>query len=183
VKIANRTKESNIIEHVIYMFQIEDLIRANNLDIDTIVNSLLAPQIQDETILLDYKNWYKELIKRMKIEGIKEKGHSSDLNEVLMELLMLHNTLINLLEDKKYKAAFEKALPALKDFQQKSGDSNINLVEVGINALYSKIILKLKGQDFTAATEEAFNSISGLLAYLAAYYKKMKKGDLEFQKK
>ena len=182
MEIAKRTKESNIVEHVIYMFQIEDLIRANNLDIDTIVNSLLAPQIKDEKTLSDYKSWYQELIKRMKIEGNKEKGHSSELNETLMELLMLHNTLINLLEDKKYKAVFEKALPALKDFQQKSGDTNINLVEVGINALYGKIILKLKGQDFTSATEEAFKSISGLLAYLAAYYKKMKKGDLDFQK-
>lgn len=164
------------------MFQIEDLIRANNLDIDTIVNSLLAPQIKDETVLAEYKAWYQELIKRMKIEGIKEKGHSSELNEILMELLMLHNTLVNILEDKKYKATFEKALPALKDFQQKSGDTNINLIEVGINALYSKIILKLKGQDFTAATEDAFKSISALLAYLAAYYKKMKNGDLDFHK-
>ena len=183
MKIAQKTKESNIIEHVIYMFQIEDLIRANNLDIVTITESLLAPQIKDEAVLSDYKSWYQDLIKRMKIEGTKEKGHSTELNEILMELLMLHNTLINVLEDKKYKVVFEKALPALKDFQQKSGDSNINLIEVGINALYSKIILKLKGQDFTAATKEAFDTISVLLAHLAAYYKKMKKGELNFEKK
>lgn len=183
MQIAKKTKESNIAEHVIYMFQIEDLIRANNLDIDTIVNSLLAPQIKDDKLLVEYTVWYQELIKRMKIEDTKEKGHSSEINEILMELLMLHNTLINILEDKKYKEVFEKSLPALKDFQQKSGDSNVNLIEVGFNALYSKIILKLKGQKFTVATEDAFKSISELLAYLAAYYKKMKKGDLDFQKK
>ena len=178
--IAQKTKESNIAEHVIYMFQIEDLIRANNLDLDTITNSILAPQIKDEKLLNQYKNWYKELIKRMKIEDIKESGHSSEINEILMELLMLHNTLINILDDKKYKQVFEKALPALKDFQQKSNDSNINLIEVGFNALYSKVILKLKGQDFTQATEDAFKSISELIGYLAAYYKKMKKGELDF---
>lgn len=178
--IAHKTKKSNIAEYVIYMFQIEDLIRANNLDLDTITKSILEPQIKDENLLNQYKDWYKELIKRMKIEGIKEKGHSSEIDEVLMELLMLHNTLINIIDDKKYKTVFEKSLPALKDFQQKSGDSNLNLIEVGFNALYSKIILKLKGQAFTQVTEDAFKAISELLGNLAAYYKKMKKGELDF---
>ena len=180
MQIAKKTKTSNIAEHVIYMFQIEDLIRANNLDLDTIKNTLLKPQIKDEQLLIQYTNWYKELIKRMKIEGIQKKGHHSDIEEILMELLMLHNTLINILDDKKYKVAFENALPALKDFQQKSGDANLNLIEVGFNALYSKIILNLKGQKFTDATEKAFKSISELLAYLAAYYKKMKNGELDY---
>lgn len=178
--IAKKTRESNIAEHVIYMFQIEDLIRANKFDLDTISTSLLEPQIQDEIVLNQYKNWYKELIKRMKIEGIKEKGHTTELNEILMELLLLHNTLINIIEDKKYKSVFEKTLPALKDFQQKSNDPNLNLIEVGFNALYSKIILKLKGQAFTKATEDAFASISELLGHLAAYYKKMKNGELDY---
>ncbi len=161
------------------MFQIEDLIRANNLDLDTITQTILAPQIKDEKLLSEYKVWYANLIKRMKIDGVKEKGHTSDLNETLMELLMLHDTLINVVDNKKYKVIFEKALPAVKDFQQKSNDPNLNLIEVGFNALYSKIILKLKGQDFTDATQEAFKAISNLLGHLASYYKKMKSGDLE----
>ena len=162
------------------MFQIEDLIRANNLDIDLIVKTILSPQIKDEALLTQYTNWYKELIKRMKVEGKKEKGHSSEIDEVLMELLMLHDTLINVLNNKKYKIVFEKALPSLKDFQHKSNNSNINLIEVGFNALYSKVILNLKGQKFTESTESAFKSISELIGTLAAYYGKMKKGDLDF---
>ena len=73
-------------------------------------------------------------------------------------------------------------LPSLKDFQQKSNDPNLNLVELGFNALYSKIILKLKGQSFSSATEDAFKSISEMLGYLAAYYTKMKKGELDYTK-
>ena len=91
---------------------------------------------------------------------------------------MLHDTLLNVLKDKKYAMVYEKALPALKDFQQKSNSGNLNIIEVGFNALYSKMILNLKGQKFTPATEEAFKTISDLLAHLAAYYKKMKNGDL-----
>ncbi len=178
MQIAKKTLENNIAEHVLYMFQIEDLIRANSLDLETISNTLLKPQIKEDKLLSEYENWYKNLIKRMKIEGVKEKGHLSEINEILMELLMLHDTLLNVLKDKKYAMVYEKALPALKDFQQKSNSGNLNIIEVGFNALYSKMILNLKGQKFTPATEEAFKTISDLLAHLAAYYKKMKNGDL-----
>jgi len=178
--IARRTKETNIAEHVIYMFQIEDLIRANNLDLDTIITTLIEPQVNDEKLVQEYKAWYGDLIRTMKAEGVTKKGHISDLNEILMELLLLHNTLLNVMNNKKYLAIFEKTLPALKDFQLKSNASDINLVEIGFNALYSKLILKLKGQAFTAATEEAFKQISEMLGFLAVYYRKMRNGELNF---
>ncbi|MBI3135539.1 MAG: DUF4924 family protein [Bacteroidetes bacterium] len=178
--IAKRTKENNIAEHVIYMFQIEDLIRANNFDLDTIIHTLIEPQLKDPALVEEYRNWYAGLIKQMKAEGILKKGHNSDLNEILMELLLLHNTLLNILHQPKYLELFEKALPALKDFQKKSNASNINLVEVGFNALYSKLILKLKGQAFSQATDEAFAQISEMLGFLALYYKKMRNGELNF---
>lgn len=183
MQIANKTKGYNIAEHVIYMFQIEDLIRANKLDINSIVDTILAPQIKDELLLTQYTTWYKELIKRMKIEGKKEKGHLTDIDEILMELLMLHDTLINVVGNKKYKIVFEKALPSLKDFQHKSNNPNINIVEVGFNALYSKVILSLKGQEFTESTLAAFKSISELIGTLAAFYSKMKSGDIDFSNK
>lgn len=178
--IAKRTKETNIAEHVIYMFQIEDLIRASKLELSTILDTIIVPQVEDEVIRGQYSEWYEDLIKRMKIEGIEEKGHLAEINEILMELLMLHNTMLNVLDDKGYKQRFEKALPSLKDFQAKSNASDINIVEVGFNALYSKMILKLKGQKFTESTEEAFSQISQLLGYLAIYYKKMRNGELNF---
>ncbi len=180
MKIAKQTKENNIAEHVIYMFQIEDLIRANQFDIDTILNNILKPQIEDEKTLNDYKDWYVGLIKQMKSDGITKQGHLSELNEILMELLLLHNTLLNVIKAPKYLKAFENALPSLKDFQQKSNSGDINLIEVGFNALYSKIILRLKKVPISEATEAAFTSISQMFAYLAAYYQKMKKGDLNF---
>lgn len=178
--IARRTKETNIAEHVIYMFQIEDLIRANNFDLETIIHTLIEPQLKDQALIAEYRDWYAGLIKQMKSERIAEKGHLSDLNEILMELLLLHNTLLNIMHQAKYLELFERALPALKDFQKKSNAGNLNLVEVGFNALYSKLILKLKGQAFSQATDEAFTQISEMLGYLALYYKKMRNGELNF---
>jgi len=178
--IAQRTKESNIAEHVIYMFQIEDLIRANKLDLDAILETIIRPQISDENLLIQYQQWYGGLIKQMRIERVEEKGHVSDVNEILMDLLLLHNTLIDISRDKRYLQAFEKALPILKDFQQKSNSGDLNLVEIGFNALYGKMILKLKGVEITPASEEGFALISQMLGILSHFYKKMKQGDLNF---
>lgn len=180
MQIAKKTKDNNIAEHVLYMFQIEDLIRANQFDLETITYTILKPQITDEKTLEAYKKWYQDLIKQMKSEGITKQGHLSEINEILMEILLLHNTLLNVIKEPKYLKAFENALSSLKEFQQKSGSADINLIEIGFNALYSKIILRLKKTPITDATEEAFQSISQMFAYLAAYYKKMKTGDLNF---
>jgi hypothetical protein len=178
--IAEKTREENIAEHVIYMFQIEDLIRANNFDSDKIIATLIAPHLNDEDLILRYAKWYAGLCKEMKISRIEKSGHLNDINEILAELMLLHNTLINITKDKKYLIAFEQALPVLKDFQQKSNSGNLNLIEVGFNALYGKVILKLQGKDISPASEEGFKAISNMLGHLAAYYKKMKKGDLDF---
>lgn len=178
--IAQRTKKSNIAEHIIYMFQVEDLIRAHKLDLVSIIEVIIKPQIQDEELLAAYTNWYADLIKIMKQHKLEEKGHIPDVNEVLMELLLLHNTLINISKEKKYLSAFEQAFPVLKDFQQKSNSGDLNLVEVGFNALYGKMILKLKGQEISDASEEGFSLISKMLALLAHFYTKMKSGDLSF---
>lgn len=178
--IAKRTKETNIAEHVIYMFQIEDIIRANRLDIDTIMNTIILPQVQEDEMVKQYKAWYVDLIAQMKTQDVVEKGHLAEINEILMELLMLHNTLLNIIQDANYKAVFEKCLPVLKEFQQKSQSADLNLIEVGFNALYAKILLKLQKKEISQASEEGFATISELLGHLAAYYRKMKNGELNF---
>lgn len=178
--IARKTKETNIAEHVIYMFQVEDMIRANDLDLEMIIERIIRPQVQEEQLLQQYIEWYQGLIKQMKDERIQERGHLSDINVILTELLLLHNTLINITKDKAYLKVFEEALPVLKDFQQKSQSGDLNLIEVGFNALYGKMILKLKQQEISAASEDGFQRISKLLGTLAIYYKKMKSGDLNF---
>ena len=40
--IASQKRKENIAEYLLYMWQIEDLIRANNLDIDNIAQNIVA---------------------------------------------------------------------------------------------------------------------------------------------
>lgn len=178
--VAKRTKETNIAEHIIYMYQIEDLIRANNFDLERLYHSIIRSQVSDEKIIQEYKEWYQGLVKQMKDQGVLEQGHIQDVEELLMELLMLHNTLLNIVRDKDYAMAYETALPAIKELQYKSKSSNLNVVEVSINALYGKLLLRLKKEKISKETEDAFAQIAKMLSILALNYNKMRNGELNF---
>ena len=48
--IARQLKNSNIAEYLLYMWQVEDLIRANRLDMEKIEASIIQPYQIDEVI-------------------------------------------------------------------------------------------------------------------------------------
>ncbi|MDE6085042.1 MAG: DUF4924 family protein, partial [Muribaculaceae bacterium] len=76
MKIASQKRKENIAEYLIYMWQIEDIIRANNLDIDKIKANIidkfqdLSPEQKKELT-----EWYESLIDMMRREDITQKGH------------------------------------------------------------------------------------------------------------
>lgn len=177
--IAREKKEENIIEYLLYMFQIEDLIRAHQLDADLLYERIIEPQVQDEKLAEEYRNWYTGLIRAMKDQRKEKEGHIFELHEVQMELFYLHTTLVNLVKDKNYTEAFNKALPFITEFREKS-DSKLNDVDLAVQALYMKLLLKLKGKEILKETEEAFDAMRNMLVKLAQAYHKMKKGDLDF---
>ena len=108
--IANQKLKENIAEYILYMYQIEDVIRAYQLDIDKILDNFVAPQLPDSSFLEQYRWWYDGLIHSMKSERIVESGHLMQTQEVLIELSYLHNSLLSVLKDAKYIALFEKPI-------------------------------------------------------------------------
>ena len=73
--IASQKKKENIAEYLLYMWQIEDIIRAYGLDIDQIqkhiINSYDLPEEQKKSM----REWYESLIDMMHSEGVEKKGH------------------------------------------------------------------------------------------------------------
>jgi hypothetical protein len=124
--------------------------------------------------------WDKELIRQLKVQGKVESGHLNDLEEIKMELFYLHTTLLNMLNDEKYKEAHAEALPFLKEFQTKSNSSQLNEVEVCLNAIYMNLLMRLKKQEITNETELAFDKFKKLIKLLTTSFHKMKRGDLNY---
>ena len=180
--IAQQKQQENIAEYILYMYQVEDVIRAYDLDLDRLINEFISPQLNNPAFLPQYRSWYEGLIRQMKLQRIERAGHLTELKDVLVELSFLHTTLINQVNDSKYKTLFEVALPNISEFKERSNLKDKNDVEVLFHALYMKLLLRLQKKEISDATEEAFDSMRILLAYLAKSFHRMKSGDLDFLK-
>ena len=178
--IAQKKIKENIAEYILYMYQIEDVIRAYKFDLDAILENYVKPQLPDESFVSQYSKWYSGLISNMISQRIEKSGHLHEINEVMIEISYLHTTLINIVKDEKYKALFENALPNLNDFKEKSNLKDKNDIELAFHALYMKLLLRLQKKEISAESEEAFDTMRILLAYLARAYHQMKNGSIDF---
>lgn len=180
--IARQKLEENIAEYLLYMFQIEDVVRACDMDLERLMNSYVLPQLPEPSLEEEYRKWYADIVRQMKLQRLEKQGHMHDLREIMVELSYLHNTLMNLANDHKYKGIFEKALPYINEFKERSNLKDRNEIDVSFHALYMKLLLKLQKKEISESTEEAFEAMRAMLAYLAKAYHKMKQGDLDFLK-
>jgi len=178
--IARQKLNENIAEYVLYMYQIEDLIRAYQFDLDAIIENYVRPQLLDHSFIEQYKEWYRDLIAQMRSQRIEKQGHLHDLRDILVEMSYLHNTLLNMANDQKYRTVFEAATPYIEEFKERSNLKDKNQIEIIFHALYMKLLLKLQKKEISAETEEAFDAMRVMLAYLTRAYHQMKSGDLNF---
>ena len=70
--------------------------------------------------------------------------------------------------------------PILEEFKQKSNMVQRQDVEILMHAMFMKLQLKMRQKEISAETEEAFDAMRVLLAYIARTYKQMKSGELNF---
>jgi hypothetical protein len=178
--IARQKLNENIAEYVLYMYQIEDLIRAYQFDLEAIIENFVRPQLPDGSFIEQYREWYRGLISQMKSQRIEKQGHLHDLKDILVEMSYLHNTLLNMANDQKYRAVFQAATPYIEEFKERSNLKDKNHIEIIFHALYMKLLLKLQKKEISAETEEAFDAMRVMIAYLARTYHQMKSGNFDF---
>lgn len=180
--IAKEKKKTNIAEYVLYMWQVEDIIRSNNFDLSQITELIISKYQVTEEVKYEIKFWYQNLIEQMMKEGIADKGHLSDTLKHVEELNNLHNSLLTTVQDKAYQEQYLKTKDNLNNFMLKSGGEASSEVHACFIALYGLLLLKLKQTEISSTTKEAMKTFSGMLAILVDRYNKLKKGELTFPK-
>lgn len=180
--IANQKKETNIAEYILYMWQIEDVIRSNNFDLTRINDVIIQKFNVDKDTQYEIKLWYQNLIEQMMKEGIIEKGHLSSITKYTTELNNLHNSLLTTIQDNDYQNAYLKAKDDIKVLIVKSAGEANNEIEACLIGLYGFLMLKLKKAEISEATKNAMNSFSTLIALLVDRYNKLLKGELKLSK-
>lgn len=177
--IAEQKKRENIAEYVLYMWQLEDLLRAIDLDPEKVMAIASQFDSYDESVVEAAAQWYRGLIKQMKSEKIETSGHLRQVQDIVIELFYLHNTLLNISRDEAYREIYANASPHLAELRKRSGKVS-NEVELFFNALYGVMLLRLQKVPVSAETEDAISHISRLTAFLARRYHEMKSGSIDF---
>ena len=176
--ISKQLKQQNIAEYLIYMWQVEDLIRAYGCDMERIRESLVSryPAEQQEELA----QWYEDLIEMMRREEVMSQGHLQINRNIITWLTDLHLQLLASSKFPYYSAAYYKALPFIVELRAKGAKKEEPELETCFDALYGILLLKLQKKEISEETKKAQEAIAALLSMLSTYYLEDKKGELEF---
>ena len=168
--IAEQKRKENIAEYLLYMYQVEDMIRANNLELESIDRTLISKFEVPYQVKRDMREWYRSLIAMMHKEGKEESGHLKMLEVISEQLQEMHHRILDQGIDLSYREIYNEARANIEVLKKKSGLTGENDIQVALNGLYGLLILKLKKTPVTEETMKAFDTIRELVAELSSRY-------------
>ena len=143
-------KKNNIAEHILYLWQIEDYLRA-------------FPQQAESNQEL------QDLLNMMRQENIMEHGHLQLAQNALRELEELHDDLLE--QEATYRAAMIQLTPSLNLLKAKTDHPTMSNIEACLTLLYQIMLLKLQKRPISSETELVQKQATQLLQYLSKTYK------------
>ena len=176
--VAQQKRKENIAEYILYLYQVEDLIRAFQFNIDLIEEKLVSNYKTDEKTTEEIKDWYNNLVVMMEKEGIKEKGHLQFLTNLIGDINEFHIQLMNAGTETNYIQTFKTTAGLLNELKQKNKTAQ-NDIQLGLDTIYGFLLLKMKKATISPETENAVKQLSTWLGSLSELYKKFEAGDLE----
>ena len=176
--VAQELRKRNIVEYLLYMWQVEDIIRAYSCVLTKLKNEYLSRFEYEGEQREELIDWYANLITMMNQEGRREEGHLQINQIVVQQLEELHQELLKSTKFPFYTAAYYKTLPFIVELRNR-GDKELSEIETCLNALYGVMLLRLQQKPISEETQKAIVQISQLLGLLSDYFQQDKQGELE----
>jgi len=176
--IAQQKRKKNIAEYILYLYQVEDLIRAFHLDMNLINEFLVSSYTAEKDELKKISAWYGNLALMMQKEGKQEKGHLQFLANLLNELGEFHLRLMRNETDLRYIQIYQAVAGLLTELKQKNPIPTSD-VQAAIDGVYGYLLLKIQKKEITPETQDAIKRLSQWLSYLSRLFKEYESGDLE----
>ncbi len=167
--IAQAKRKENIAEYLLYMWQIEDIIRSFDCNFQTIEENIISKFPHETQPAV--RDWWEGLVKMMELENKKKSGHLQINKNILLMLTELHLQLLNAEKFPEYGAEFYKTLPYIVELRAKSSENQVGELETCFNALYGTLLLRFQGKEMSQATNQAITQITKFIATLAAFFK------------
>ena len=177
--VSRELRKKNIAEYLLYMWQVEDLLRAYGLSQEKVKNALVEPYNLPQESAEELLQWYENLIEMMRLEDVKESGHLQINKNVIINLTELHQRLLKSPKVPFYSAAYYKALPFIVEFRTKSEGREKGEIENCFDALYIVWMMKLQKREINEETIKATNEIGKFISMLSLYFKEDEEGKLD----
>lgn len=177
--ISQQLRKKSIAEYVLYMWQVEDLIRAYGCSLSRIKNEYVS-QFSDYTDeqRSELVDWYGDLIRMINQEGKREKGHLQINQIVVQDVSDLHAQLLQSSKFPFYNAEYYKVLPFIVELRNR-GSKDVGEIETCLNALYGTMMLRLQKKPISPETANAVKEITTFIGMLSDYYIKDRTEGLE----
>ena len=176
--VAKQIRKENISEYILYLYQIEDLIRAFQFDMNLIQENLVTKYKADKNVAAEITGWYNNLVVMMEKEGINEKGHLQFITNLIADVNEFHMQLMQSGTAKVYIQNFRSVAGLLTELKEKNKIAK-NDIQLALDTIYGFLLLKMKKAKTSAETENAVKQLSQWLNSLSVLYKKFEAGDLE----
>lgn len=198
--VAKELRKKSIAEYLLYMWQIEDIIRAYQCSLTKIRKEYIDKFNYTDAQKDEEEDWFGDLLRMMNQEGCRENGHLQ-INKVIMQSLNeLHAQLLTSSKFPFYSAEYYRVLPFIVELRGKTKQvadrmarkNEANLKEIAANlghseietcfdVLYGVMMLRLQKKDISRETETAVKEITTLIGMLSDYYQKDKTEGLQFE--
>ena len=179
--IAQELRKKNIAEYLLYMWQVEDTIRAFGCSMARIRREYIDRFDYTEEQKEEEADWFGNLIRMMNQEDCRDQGHLQINNVTLQTLEELHAQLLSSTKYPFYNAAYYKVLPFIVELRHRGADKQENEIETCFNSLYGVMLLRLQKKEITPNTLHAVQEITTFIGMLSDYYKKDKEEGLVFE--
>ena len=178
--IAHKLRKDSIAEYLLYMWQVEDVIRAYGCSLSRIRHEYVEKFDYDEEQKEELTDWYGNLVTMMNSEGKREGGHLQVNQIVLQGMTELHGQLLASPNFPFYSAEYYRVLPFIVELRSK-GSRSSGEIETCLAALYGTMLLRLQKKPVSPETSHAIKEITTFIGMLSDYYKKDKEEGLKFE--
>lgn len=170
-----RKKQENVAGYVIGMWHVEDLMRAHGLDLKAVEENLVAPLEGDDAARDAMRNWYANVLERMREEGLEQRGHLAEVEEVMYELEFLHRSLLEVYDDADYEQLYKAVEADIAALQAAANEYAEGPVATCFTAVYGVMVLRASQRTISGDTLAAEKRMRSLLEHLSTHYRSMRK--------
>lgn len=176
--IALEKRRENVAEYILYMWQVEDIIRALELDPERIREYVKSGYDVEPALQEQIYHWYRDIADQMVAQQVVERGHISELEELMAQLEETSSKLLRMPSQMLYSALYFKTLPSIIQLRELSGGTALGEVETCFVGIYGYLTLKAKDEKVSEQTEESIKQFSTFLAMLADRFREVEEGHL-----